>query len=303
MSETKVNTQHKDRLFKKVFEAKEDLLSLYNALNGTEHSNPDDIEINTIENFIYMSMKNDISFLIANVMNLYEQQSTINPNMPLRGFLYLSELYRKYFGSKKDLYSSRQIKLPIPQFVVFYNGTEEEADRREMCMSEAYSGELKGTPAIECTAILLNINYGHNRELMKKCKRLEGYAILINKIRQYINKGLFKEEAVERAIDDCIKEDVLADILEKHRSEATTMILEEYDEELHIKNEKEISYAEGKNDGIKEGREDGRKEGRKEGRIELADVIVRLRAGESAEDLIRCGLDEETVEIAVKALG
>ena len=228
MSETKVNTQHKDRLFKKVFEAKEDLLSLYNALNGTEHDNPDDIEINTIENFIYMSMKNDISFLIANVMNLYEQQSTINPNMPLRGFLYLSELYRKYFGSKKDLYSSRQIKLPVPQFVVFYNGTEEEADRREMRMSEAYSGEIKGTPAIECTAILLNINYGHNRELMKKCKRLEGYAILINKIRQYINKGLFKEEAVERAIDDCIREDVLADILEKHRSEATTMILEEY---------------------------------------------------------------------------
>ena len=110
---------------------------------------------------------------------------------------------------------------------------------------------------------------------------------------------MFKEEAVERAIDDCIREDVLADILEKHRSEATTMILEEYDEELHIKNEKEISYDEGKNDGIKEGREDGRKEGR----IELADAIVRLRAGESAEDLLRCGLDKETIEIARKALG
>ena len=106
---------------------------------------------------------------------------------------------------------------------------------------------------------------------------------------------MFKEEAVERAIDDCIREDVLADILEKHRSEATTMILEEYDEELHIKNEKEISYDEGRNDGIKEGRKEGRKE--------LADAITRLRKGESAEDLIRCGLDKETIEIAREALG
>ena len=157
MSETKVNTQHKDRLFKKVFSEKKDLLSLYNAVNGTDYKDPEEIEINTIENFIYMGMKNDVSFLITNVMNLYEHQSTVNPNMPLRGFLYLAELYRKYFGNHTDLYSSKMIRLPIPQFIVFYNGEEDEPDRRVMRLSEAYEGTAGNEPAIECTAILLNI--------------------------------------------------------------------------------------------------------------------------------------------------
>lgn len=152
MSEQNVNTQHKDRLFKKVFSKKEDLLSLYNAVNGTDYKNPEAIEINTIENFIYMGMKNDVSFLVTHVMNLYEQQSTVNPNMPLREFLYLAELYRKHFGDHTDL-CSRLIKLPMPQFIVFYNGKTAEPDRRIMRMSEAYEGTAANEPAIECTAV------------------------------------------------------------------------------------------------------------------------------------------------------
>ncbi|MCR5267803.1 MAG: hypothetical protein K6E16_04745, partial [Lachnospiraceae bacterium] len=92
-----VNRNNKDRFFKRVFSEKEALLSLYNAINDTDYTDPDLIEINTIEDFIFMTMKNDLSFVLANVLNLYEQQSTVNPNMPLRGFLYLSELYRKEF--------------------------------------------------------------------------------------------------------------------------------------------------------------------------------------------------------------
>ncbi len=261
MSDTNVNMQHKDRLFKKVFESKADLLDLYNAINGTDHKNPEDIEVSTIENFIFMTMKNDISFLIANVMNLYEQQSTLNPNMPLRGFLYFAELYRKNFGNDRDLFSSKLIELPMPQFVVFYNGTGKEEDRRIMRMSDAFSGELKENAALECTALVLNINYGHNKEIMQKCKKLEGYSSLIHKIRQYVKTGIDKGDAVDKAVDECINEGILADILEKHRAEAKTMILEEYNEELHIKNEKAISFE--------DGRELGRAEGLEEGRIDM----------------------------------
>ena len=302
MSEIKVNTQHKDRLFKKVFETKEDLLSLYNAINGTEHKNPEDIEINTIENFIYMGMKNDVSFLITNVMNLYEQQSTINPNMPLRGFLYFAELYRKLFGNHTDLYSSRRIPLPTPQFVVFYNGEDKEEDRRVMRMSSAYSAVINEQAAIECTAILLNINYGHNKEIMQKCKKLEEYAILIHKIRQYIMAGMQKVDAVDQAVDECIEEGILTDILEKHRSEAKSMILEEYDEELHIKNEKEISFEDGLRQGMQQGIDQGIQQGMiqgmQQGQETLADSVRRLRNGESADDILKLGYDQQTVELA-----
>ncbi|MCR4895337.1 MAG: hypothetical protein K5891_01020 [Lachnospiraceae bacterium] len=250
VSDPNVNRQYKDRLFKFLFNDKKALLSLYNAINGTDYDDPDAIEINTIENFIYMGMKNDLSFLIASSLNLYEQQSTVNPNIPLRGFLYLSKLYQKLFGDHTDLYSSRKIPLPTPQFIVFFNGDDKEEDRRELRMSDAFSGSCKGTPALDCVTTLININYGHNAELMEKCKELKGYAILIDKIRTKTKAGMSLEDAANEAIDECISEDVLADILNTHRAEATDMILEEYNEELHIQNEKEISFAAGRESTI-----------------------------------------------------
>ena len=251
-----INTKSKDRFFKKLFSEKKDLLSLYNAINLTDYTDPDMIEVNTIEDFIFMTMKNDLSFIVADMLNLYEQQSTPNPNMPLRGFLYLAELYRKKYKGDTDLYSSRMIPLPTPQFIVFYIGERDESDAKTMRMSDAYIADAVYCPAIECTAILLNINYGHNQKLMEKCEKLRGYSILNHKVRENIAQNMTKEEAVEKAVDECIEEGILKDILSTHRSEATTMILEEYDEARHIQNEKEISYE----DGLNQGREEGRNE-------------------------------------------
>ena len=104
--------KYKDRLFRLVFSDKKDLLDLYNAVNGTDYQNPEELEVNTLENVLYLSMKNDLSFLIDTELNLYEHQSTCNPNMPMRGFL--------YFG---DLYSSTAIRFPIAKHILFYNGT------------------------------------------------------------------------------------------------------------------------------------------------------------------------------------
>ena len=107
--EVYVNRQYKDRLFKFVFKEKEDLLQLYNAINGTDYNNPEDIEVNTLEDVIYMGMKNDISFLLTDVLNLYEHQSTFSPNLPLRGLFYFSRLYQKTVRNQTDLYSSKII--------------------------------------------------------------------------------------------------------------------------------------------------------------------------------------------------
>lgn len=250
MEEVSINREHKDRFFKKVFESKEALLSLYNAVNGTDYDNPDDIEINTIEDFLYLSMKNDVSFLFTDTMNLYEHQSTVNPNMPFRGFIYLAKLYQKIVFAGNDFYCSSLVKIPTPQFIVFYNGTKNEPDVFEMKLSEAFSGQGRFEPALECTATVLNINYEHNKELMDKCRELRDYALLIYRIRENCSEGMALEMAIDKAIDSCIRDGIMRDILEAHRMEAKAMLFTEYNEEVHIKNEKQISYENGYDNGI-----------------------------------------------------
>ena len=151
-----VNKQYKDRLFKLVFKAKKDLLELYNAINDTNHDNPDDIEINTIEDVVYMGMKNDVSFLVCDILNLYEHQSTFRRNLPLRGLFYFARLHQKIVGNEKKLYSSKRIELPYPQFIVFYNGTANEPERQVLELNDAFpKGMSKESAAIQCRDIIL----------------------------------------------------------------------------------------------------------------------------------------------------
>ena len=128
---TKVKRNFKDSLFRLVFHGKEELLSLYNAVNGSSYTNADDLEINTLEDVVYMGMKNDLSFIIGDVMNLYEHQSSFSPNLPLRGLFYFSSLYRDYIEPVKyRLYSTSPLHIPFPQYIVFYNGTKKEPERK-----------------------------------------------------------------------------------------------------------------------------------------------------------------------------
>lgn len=239
------NREYKDRFFKKVFSDKRALLNLYNAVNNSDYDNPEDIEINTIEDFLYMGMKNDVSFLFTDVMSLYEQQSTFNPNMPFRGFIYLAKLFEKTVYKNHDFYGSKLIRIPNPQFIVFYNGTRDEPDKRELRLSDAFGQTDQLRPCIECTAIMLNINYDHNRELMEKCAELKGYAILVGKIRAKVADLMSLDTAVDEAIDECIKDGILREILEAHRMEARDMLFTEYDEETHLRNVHKEGYEEG----------------------------------------------------------
>ena len=225
-----INRSYKDRLFKIIFEDKKELLSLYNALTGKNYQNPDELEINTIDDVIYMHLKNDMSFILDDWQNLFEQQSTFNPNQPLRGFFYFADLYKvKYFGKK--IYSTRLLKIPTPQYIVFYNGTTSMPDRKELRLSDAFQQPTE-QPDIEVVAHMLNINYGHNKELMERCRKLKEYAQFIDIIRHYLreNKQWSNEQAISKAIDDCIKNNILRDILQKERLRVMASILSEFDE-------------------------------------------------------------------------
>ena len=225
-----INRTYKDRLFKIIFEDKKELLSLYNALTGKNYQNPDELEINTIDDVIYMHLKNDMSFILDDWQNLFEQQSTFNPNQPLRGFFYFADLYKvKYFGKK--IYSTRLLKIPTPQYIVFYNGTTSMPDRKELRLSDAFQQPTE-QPDIEVVAHMLNINYGHNKELMERCQKLKEYAQFIDIIRHYLreNKQWSNEQAISKAIDDCIQNNILRDILQKERLRVMASILSEFDE-------------------------------------------------------------------------
>ena len=225
-----INRSYKDRLFKIIFEDKKVLLSLYNALTGQNYQNPDELEINTIDDVIYMHLKNDMSFILDDWQNLFEQQSTFNPNQPLRGFFYFADLYKvKYFGKK--IYSTRLLKIPTPQYIVFYNGTMNMPDKKELRLSDAFQ-QPTTQPDIEVVAHMLNINYGHNKELMERCQKLKEYAQFIDIIRHYLreNEQWTNEQAISKAIDDCIQNNILRDILQKERLRVMASILSEFDE-------------------------------------------------------------------------
>ena len=251
----KVNKKYKDRLFRMVFNRKEELISLYNAISHSEYTDPEELEIYTLEDVIYMKMKNDLAFLIDDVLNLWEHQSTWNPNMPVRGAFYIVEEYRKYIEQKGlNLYGSRLITLPVPQFYVFYNGLKEEPDNVELKLSNAFSTlhpELE--PCMEFKAVMVNINRGHNKSLMEQCSALREYAEFVARIREWMKAGADLLEAIGEVIDSCIRDGILAEFLSSHRAEVFEVLLTEYDEQRHIASEKESSREEGMQAGIRKG--------------------------------------------------
>lgn len=245
----KENREHKSTLFCKVFEDKKYLLELYNGVNQTNYQNIDDLEVNTLENVVYITMKNDLSFLIDCNMNLYEHQSSINPNMPLRGLLYLAQLYNKYIAKHNlNMFSSSAQKIPVPQYVVFYNGTQEQPDEQILLLSELFQKKDKRQHVdgcLECQARMLNINYGRNKELLNKCRRLEEYAIFVAKVRQYAAEDIEKREsAITRAIDECITEGILVDILKEQKAEVLELVLTTFNRELYEQGLKEDATKE-----------------------------------------------------------
>ena len=265
----KANRNYKDTVFRMLFSDRKNLLSLYNAVNGTSYKNPEELEIVTLENAIYMGMKNDLAFIIATNLFLYEHQSTYNPNMPLRDLFYISSEYQKLVDHK-SLYSSVLQKIPAPNFIVFYNGTEKKEDRWENALSDAYETPDK-EPRLELKVLTLNMNEGHNKELMEQCQTLREYAKYVALVRKY-KKEMKLDAAVKCAVDECIQSGILAEFLKKNRAEVIAVSIFEYDKEEEEKKLRKAEYEAGYDDGKKLGITEGEIRKAKETAIELTKV-------------------------------
>lgn len=241
-----VNRIYKDRLYKMIFNDKSELLKLYNAINGTHYDDPAMLTITTLDNAIYMTMENDLYFIIDMRLALYEQQSTVNPNLPLRFLMYITDIYSAY-TKDMNIYGSKKVQIPLPSFVIFYNGVKSQPDRTEFLLSELFH-PTTDQPALELKAVMLNINKGHNQELMNACNTLRDYSEYVARIRTY-SAEMPLTDAVEKAITECIHENILRDFLLKNRAEAKAMSIYEYDEEKTLRMFREEGYEDGERNG------------------------------------------------------
>lgn len=281
----KANMKYKDTLFKKLFgQNKENALSLYNAINGTNYTMEDDFEYTMLEDVVYMKSKDDVSFLVGTSLNLYEHQSKYNPNMPLRGLLYFADLYRKMIRGSEKIYSSSILKIPNPRFIVFYNGdiSKMKSDVEKLKLSDAFF-EKNDTGEFEWTATMININLGNSSELLQKCHVLEHYSIFIQRVKEYTNSMKDVDKAISKAVDECIEEGVLKDILETQKKEGFDLVLTEFDEEKY---EAMI-----------------REEGREEGLIKTLYTLVSKKIITMQQALEECGLAEEEFLEKMKEYG
>ena len=299
MAETQANTidrqpqpKFRDRLFIAIFgkdteRSKRWRLDLYNALNGTNYTDPDALKLTTIENVIYIKMYNDVSFLVDSQMTLYEQQSRPNSNMPLRGLLYFAELYQKHLAQKEiDLNWSSLVKIPNPRFVVFYNGQPERPERYKLRLSEAFELEDK-TGDFEWTAEVININPNKNETLVKSCKPMYDYVRLVEKISTNKKAGMKIEQAVNEAVDWAIEEKFLEGFVREQKEEIIGMYLTEFNEERAIRGWRQ--------EGIEEGRELGIAEGESKKAVETARNMLKLNVGTPAQISQITGLSLEQI--------
>ena len=280
-----VKTQPKvyDHLFIAIFgkdteRSKRWRLELYNALNNTSYTDPEALELNTLENVIYIKMHNDVSFLVDSQMTLYEHQRTTNPNMPLRGFFYFAQLYQKYIDSKGELIgTSTLIKIPNPNYIVFYNGATERDEDYELKLSDAFMHEDK-SGKFEWTARVLNINKEYNLPLQKKCKPLYDYIQFVSRINENKEKGMSIGDAVDEAVDWACEQNLLEGYIREQKAEVKMNLLTEYDEEAYIRI----------------WRRDGIIQGKQEQAEETANKM--FEEGDSPEKIARCtGLPVEQV--------
>ncbi|MDR2901315.1 MAG: Rpn family recombination-promoting nuclease/putative transposase [Treponema sp.] len=270
------NKKYKNSIFTSLFNDPDLLRELYCALGGLSLPPDTPVEINTLENVLYMDFINDISFEIGGkLVVLIEHQSTINPNMALRLLLYITRILEKEVEGSR-LYSKYQLKIPFPEFFVLYNGTDPFPDTAILRLSDLFEHPQdlglpeKQHPLLELEVKVININEGRNKELANRCKKLAEYSFFVEKVRFFQKESSTLEEAIKKAIQYCKKHDILKEYLEIHGSEVLNMLLEEW------------NWDDAKRVWQEEAREEGREEARSEYRQRFLELQIQ---GLSAEEI------------------
>jgi len=250
----KINKKYKDTVFRHLFNINKIwLLELVNAILGTDYKDTEAIIIITLDDILFMNMKNDLCIIIYDTIILIEHQSTINENMPVRMFLYLARIYEKITNKDtKDLYGRRLVKLPNPELIVLYNGKEDYPAKKILKLSASFKKRRGKKKTVDLEVKALNINKGVNPELESKCKSLANYASFIAKVREYEEQYPF-EEAVKSAIKYCIDNDILKEYLTDHASEVINMLTAEF----KLEDALEVARWEGREEGVQKGKKEG----------------------------------------------
>lgn len=283
------NRKFKDTVFRMLFSDKEALLSLYNAVNNSHYTDSCALEIVTLENAIYMGMKNDLAFILDMNLYLYEHQSTMNPNIPLRDLFYIAAEYQKLVD-KKSLYSSALQKIPNPHFIVFYNGSTPIDDCYTSRLSDAFY-HVTDNPSLELIVTTFNVNAGHNTKLMSHCQILKEYSIYVAKVRSFTEQ-MPLDDAVQKAVTECIQENILADFLRKNQAEVIAMSIFEYDK---VEEEKKLRKAE-----FDAGVEQGITLGQKQASTDTALRLLKTGKFDTKEIAELCNLPLEDVTALMK---
>ena len=254
------NREYKSSVFAMLYEDKENLLDLYNGVNGKSLTNADDITVNTltdkdgVESGIFMKVKNDVSFIFDSYLSLYEHQSTMNNNIPLRMLLYVARLMYN-ITSRKELYREKAIRLPTPMFAVFYNGTADMPARTELKLSDQY--EIKQSePDLELKVTVYNINSDKGKEILDKSRTLYEYTEFVERMRKAFEGKDTDEDrrkAMSKVIDQCIADGILVKLLTERRDEIMDTSIFQYDQEAHEWALHEDGYDEGIQQGIQQG--------------------------------------------------
>ena len=193
--------------------------------------------------------------------------------MPLRILIYFKEILGRIIDMNK-MFDRKQIKIPRPEFIVLYNGENSYPEKNTLRLSDAFM-DIEGLVpeskiSLELLVQVYNINHGYNKEILQKSEALNGYSLLINKIREYQKTGFTLAKSIELAVKYCVEKNVLKDFLKDHGSEVVNMLFDNYDFDTYM-------------DVVREGgREEGRVEGRAEGREEERNEIVRNALAEGA---------------------
>lgn len=274
------NREYKSDVFSMLLQEPENALEIYNGLNGTNYENPEDVEIYLLEKGVSLSIHNDASFIINMHLNLYEHQSTYNPNIPLRDFIYLANMLQKLVCNR-DLYGRRLVRIPTPHFAVFYNGIEERPEVEELKLSTAFE-HSEEEPEVELKCIVYNINSGKNKKLLKKCGVLKDYMYFVDKVRCYQKKYGNLTEGISHAIDDCIEHHVLEKFFIQHRTEVIKAMQLDYTWERREELIRKEEYEEGRQEGV----------------AQMIETVKKLKQGISSEELIHQGMDEKIVRMA-----
>jgi hypothetical protein len=282
----KANREYKDSVFSKLCEDKKKLIEIYNAVAGKNYPLDTEITIATLDDVLFLGRRNDVAFVVeSKLVVLMEHQSTPCENMPIRLLLYIAQVFSKLFNVdlkfKRAIYKTKLMKIPKPEFYIFYNGKEEFPERKELKLSDAFWGtDTADAPEclggfLELTVPVYNINEGHNEDLLKKSETLFGYAAFVASARRYLENGYELEKAIEQAVRECVEKDILAEFLQAHASEVINMLTLEFNMEEAM----QVWKEEGREEGREEGKEKGIEEGFAKGKFEVARKMLARGMG------------------------